>query len=94
MFPEIGGQIEEPQHVDDKELYSLDDVKQLTSISKQSVNFLESPSSDFDKNINIIFKCKDNCKTIFTNKHVLEMLRFTAEATNDTLWSDMCLRES
>ena len=58
------------------------------------IDFLDRTNSDFGKNINVIFKCKNECKTIFTNDHVNEMLRFSAWATNDPLWQQLCYRES
>ena len=36
------------------------------------------PSEDF---LYIIFKCKNDCKTIFTPKNLIEMDRFTAKIT-------------
>lgn len=59
-----------------------------------NINFIERVNSNFQKNINVIFKCKNDCKTIFTNGHVKEMLRFTAWATDDPLWQQLCYRES
>lgn len=47
----------------------------------------------YDDYIYVIYKCKDNCKTIFTNKNLKDMQRFTNKITSSPLWAQFCVRE-
>ena len=65
----------------------------LVSLTEEDdVQFLERHTVDPNKSINMLFRCKD-CLTIFDGAHILEMYRFTQEATNDPLWPILCRRE-
>lgn len=75
-----------------KEIISFEKLKTLTKIGK-NIDFIERINILPKKNINIIFRCKDKCKTIFTNRHIEEMMRFTAKATEHQNWKKFCMRE-
>ena len=42
--------------------------------------------------IYIIFKCKDDCKTVVTKDSIKEMMKFTASAVDDPMWERTCIR--
>lgn len=65
----------------------------MVAIDK-NVEFLDRNNGIDSKHINIIFRCKDDCKTIFTLSHIEEMLRFTAHAVDNPLWAHLCIREN
>jgi hypothetical protein len=62
-------------------------------VNLTDISFLPSSRGDFQDYVYVIFKCKDDCETIFTDKHIKEMLRFSAKMTDDPLWSKVCRRE-
>jgi len=45
-------------------------------------------------NLNLLFECKDECKTILDTSHIKEMMRFTAEAVDDADWAKLCRRDT
>lgn len=47
----------------------------------------------YDNEIAIIFKCKDDCKTIINDKNLRQMRDFIAQVTDDPVWSKMCIRD-
>lgn len=65
------------------------------SIDMDSIDFLTRPGIDsIDNNVNIIFKCKDSCKTILTQKHFQEINRFMDSVVQEPLWAKACVRET
>lgn len=49
----------------------------------------EGPDDHF---INALFTCKQECDTILTYKHYLEMKRFVEGLTANPLWAKFCPR--
>lgn len=84
---------EDPFDFSKPKLLTFDEMANMTTIGK-NVEFLDRTNSIAEKNINIIFKCKQKCKTIFTNEYIREMLRFTRQATDDPLWNMLCYRQT
>ena len=61
------------------------DLREIKWINKPSVD--SSGDSPF-----AVFKCKKDCKTIFTYENILEMNRFAKEVTELKEWPQYCLR--
>ena len=74
-------------------LKSYDILDRPKEINPEKVKWLERPVVTEKKNLVIIFfKCKEDCKTILTIKHLREMKRFMNMIQKDPLWSKLCVR--
>ena len=78
--------------VDKKEIYTFQNMPPVEDL--KDIKFLYRSNGPFDSWILTVFKCKDDCKTIFNFKKIMEMHRFTKELTSDPLWPQLCPRIS
>ena len=40
-----------------------------------------------------VYKCKNDCKTIFTKNHMKEIVKFADLISSDYLWPRLCVRD-
>ena len=74
-----------------RNLKASEKYKSITNLPENvkltEIKLVEKPMAAYDDYIYVIYKCKDNCKTIFTNKNLKDMQRFTNEITSSPLWA-------
>lgn len=63
------------------------------NVTLDFVRPLDKPVGGAEYFVSVIFKCKRNCKTIFTRDNILEMDRFAAEFTRHPQWFQECARD-
>jgi hypothetical protein len=89
--PEVGIQDDRRRLQGTKIRYSVSRLPPRTPV--QFINLQEKELGPQDDWIYAIFKCKGDCKTIFTEENIKEMNRFTQLMTEDRLWHMFCVRE-
>lgn len=75
-------------------LNSFEIFEKPQDINITDIRFSPTSRGNFQDFVYVIFKCKYDCETIFTDEHVEEMQRFSEYITDDPLWSKVCRREA
>lgn len=58
------------------------------------VNFIRKELGNYEDDVYAIFKCKHDCKTIFTKESIEDMERFGKEVASIENWPYLCHRYS
>jgi hypothetical protein len=63
-------------------------------VNLRDIKWKDRKYTDSGDNPFAVFKCKNDCKTIFTYENILEMNRFAEELTAMKEWPQYCIRSS
>ena len=63
-------------------------------VSLDGIEFIPRYKGEQGHTIFAIYKCKKDCKTIFTKNHMKEIVRFSDIINSDYLWPRLCVRDS
>jgi hypothetical protein len=63
------------------------------NIKRGDVDWIPRAMGDSADYLYIIFKCKNNCKTLFTYESLVEMRQLVGNITDYDMWPKICIRD-
>jgi hypothetical protein len=64
----------------------------MPPVDAERIKFIERTAGPRDHWVYIVFKCKYDCKTLFTFDTIKEMFEFTGNVTAEPSWNKLCRR--